>query len=192
MTMLRQFATAVPVALVLAGCASRPPAERGEVYVPPPVREASPVVQPPPAPSPQAQPQAPALPPLASREPAAEAPAASPALPPAARSLAAQAERASQVGDHEAAAAHLERALRIAPSHSVLWQNLAVVRYRQGDYDKVEGLALKSNALASGDNALRRENWRLIAEVRRLRGDHRGAEAAREQTRRLSSPSGGG
>src|SRR5699024_9637282 len=50
-------------------------------------------------------------------------------VPAAARSLAARAEKASQVGDHEAAAAYLERALRIAPSHPVLWQNLAVVRY---------------------------------------------------------------
>lgn len=109
-------------------------------------------------------------------------------LPAAARSLAGQAEQASQQGDQDAAAAYLERALRVAPNHPVLWQNLAVVRYRQQDYGKVEGLALKSNSLAANDPALRAENWRLIAEVRRQRGDSKGATAANAELRRLSVP----
>lgn len=100
-----------------------------------------------------------------------------------------RAERASQGGDHEAAAASLERALRIAPANPVLWQNLAVVRYRQRDYAKVEGLALKSNSLAAGNASLRAENWRLIAEVRRVLGDRRGADAAMREARRLRAAS---
>lgn len=111
-------------------------------------------------------------------------------MPAAARSLSAQAQRASEAGDHEAAAGYLERALRIAPNHPVLWQHLAVVRYRQHDYDKVEGLALKSNALAVGNPALRASNWRLIAEVRRLQGDRQGEQAALAEVRRLTSASG--
>jgi predicted Zn-dependent protease len=111
-------------------------------------------------------------------------------VPPAARNLAAQAERASQAGDHDGAAAYLERALRIAPNHPALWQNLAVVRYRQGDYGKVEGLAHKSNSLAAANPALRAENWRLIAETRRQNGDRQGADAAMAEARRLATVGG--
>lgn len=111
-------------------------------------------------------------------------------VPPAARSLAAKAEQASQAGDHDGAAAYLERALRIAPNHPALWQNLAVVRYRQGDYDKVEGLAHKSNSLAGAKPALRAENWRLIAEVRSQKGDKQGADAAMAEVRRLAAAGG--
>lgn len=111
-------------------------------------------------------------------------------VPPAIRNLAAQAEQASKAGDHDAAAAYLERALRIAPNHPALWQNLAVVRYRQGDYERVEGLAHKSNALAATKPALRAENWRLIAEVRRQRGDRKGADAAMAEVRRLVAAGG--
>lgn len=132
----------------------------------------------------------PAPPPLQTRKPSApERPAAGervPALPPAARSLMLQAEQASAAERHDDAAAYLERALRIAPQHPVPWQNLAVVRYRQGDYARVEGLALKSNSLADSLPSLRRANWELISAARRLLGDAAGAEAAAQEARRLA------
>jgi|HigsolmetaGSP11D_1036233.scaffolds.fasta_scaffold02890_2 Putative Zn-dependent protease, contains TPR repeats len=106
------------------------------------------------------------------------------ALPPAARSLVAKAEAASNAGRHDEAAAYLERALRIAPRNPQLWQNLAVVRYRQKDYAKVEGLAQRSNALAPATSPLRKTNWELIATVRKLLGDARGAAAAAAEARR--------
>lgn len=161
--------------VLLAGCATRPPAD-----APPPV-----------APAPAVEERAPAGPPAVRQAPAqaaepTESPApALPVLSPAARSLADKADRASREGKHEEAAAYLERALRIAPKHPVLWQNLAVVRYRQQDYAKVEGLAMKSNTLAPNVPSLQRVNWELIAAVRRLGGDKRGAEAAAAQARRL-------
>lgn len=179
---------------VLAGCATQPPQERERVVplpgqsgpaperpAPPPVRPAEPTTVPTPAPS---APPATELPDEAGPPPAPRA--ALPALPPAARSLMARADRASAAGRHDEAAAQLERALRIAPRHPVLWQNLAVVRYRQRDYDKVEGLALKSNSLAAGAPALRKANWELIATVRRLKGNLRGADAAAAEARALS------
>lgn len=108
-----------------------------------------------------------------------------PALPTAAKGLVSRAEQASAVGQHEEAVAQLERALRIAPEHPVLWQNLAVVRYRLGDYRQAEALALKSNSLANGFSNLKRSNWQLIAVSRRLRGDSKGAAAAEVEARRL-------
>ena len=82
------------------------------------------------------------------------------------------------------AAASLERALRIEPRNPRLWQELARVRLKQGDYMQVEGLAARSNSWARDDPALRAENWRLIAQTREARGDAEGARAALEAAER--------
>ena len=82
------------------------------------------------------------------------------------------------------AAASLERALRIEPRNPRLWQELARVRLKQGDYAQVESTAARSNSWAGSDNALRAENWRLIAHARDARGDAEGAKAALEAAER--------
>jgi Tfp pilus assembly protein PilF len=79
------------------------------------------------------------------------------------------------------AAASLERALRIEPRNPRLWQELARVRLKQGQYAQAESVAARSNSWAGDDKGLRAENWRLIAEARRARGDAEGAQAALEQ-----------
>jgi predicted Zn-dependent protease len=83
------------------------------------------------------------------------------------------------------AAASLERALRIEPRNPRLWQELARVRLKQGDYAQAEGVAARSNSWAGADNALRAENWRLIAQAREARGDSEGARAALETAERF-------
>jgi predicted Zn-dependent protease len=82
------------------------------------------------------------------------------------------------------AAASLERALRIEPRNPRLWQELARVRLKQGDYAQAESTAARSNSWAGGDNQLRAENWRLIAQARDARGDAEGAKAALEAAER--------
>jgi tetratricopeptide (TPR) repeat protein len=82
------------------------------------------------------------------------------------------------------AAAQLERALRIEPRNPRLWQELARVRLKQGDYAQVEGTAARSNSWARDDPLLRAENWRLIARSREARGDDAGAKAALETAER--------
>jgi hypothetical protein len=52
------------------------------------------------------------------------------------------------------------------------------VRLKQGQYAQAENVAARSNSWAGDDRALRAENWRLIAESRRARGDTDGAKAA--------------
>jgi tetratricopeptide (TPR) repeat protein len=84
-------------------------------------------------------------------------------------------------GNLAGAAASLERALRIEPRNPRLWQELARVRLKQGQYAQAENVAARSNSWAGDDKALRAENWRLIAESRRARGDADGAQAALEQ-----------
>ncbi len=82
------------------------------------------------------------------------------------------------------AAATLERALGIEPKNPRLWQELARVHLRQGDYAQAENLAARSNSWAASDNDLRAENWRLISEARAARGDEAGAKAALERAKR--------
>ena len=82
------------------------------------------------------------------------------------------------------AAASLERALRIEPRNPRLWQELARVRLKQGDYAQAESTAARSNSWAGSDSALRVENWRLIAHAREARGDAEGAKGALEAAER--------
>ena len=76
------------------------------------------------------------------------------------------------------AAAGLERALRIEPRNPRLWQELARVRLKQGQFAQAESVAARSNSWAGDDRGLRAENWRLIAQSREARGDREGAKAA--------------
>jgi Tfp pilus assembly protein PilF len=89
-------------------------------------------------------------------------------------------------GNLASAAASLERALRIEPRNPRLWHELARVRLKQGQYAQAESVAARSNSWAGEDKALRAENWRLIAESRRARGDDEGARAAEEAAGRIA------
>ena len=124
-------------------------------------------------------------------EPAPEAPppvAAAPAPQPrettAVAGLMESARTDSAAGNLASAAASLERALRIEPRNPRLWQELARVRLKQGQHAQAESIAARSNSWAGDDRGLRAENWRIIAESRRARGDSEGAKAALEQANR--------
>lgn len=116
-------------------------------------------------------------------------PPVAPAPPPAKENIAvaglmetARADAAS--GNLAGAAASIERALRIEPRNARLWHELARMRLKQGQYAQAENVAARSNSWTGDDRALRAENWRLIAESRRARGDSEGAKAALEQSAR--------
>ena len=104
---------------------------------------------------------------------------------PAVASLIDNARLDSQAGRYSNAAASLERALRIEPRNPRLWQELSRVRLAQRDYDQAESCAQRSNSWAGSDNALRFENWQLIAQAREARGDSAGAKAAVDAAERL-------
>ena len=123
-------------------------------------------------------------------QPAIE-PAGAPAPASAARveniavaSLLESARTHTEAGRLANAAASLERAIRIEPRNPRLWHELARVRLKQGDYAQAESVAARSNSWAGGDNALRAENWRLIARAREARGDAAGARAALDAAER--------
>ncbi len=95
---------------------------------------------------------------------------------------AAENERLS--GQLDSAVATLERAIKIQPRNAKLWHEMAKLRLEQTNPRLALDLARKSNALASGDRALKRENWRIIAEASQLLGDSEGAARAREEADR--------
>ena len=106
---------------------------------------------------------------------------------PAVASLVARADDQMQAGDLSAAAASLERALRIDARNAELWSQLAALRLEQGDFWQAAGLAAKSNSLASDDLALQAHNWRLIARARRGEDDLVGAREAEDIADSLAS-----
>ena len=155
----------------LAACASTPPA---------------PVVTSTPTPAPSSAPT-----PAASSSPAPAEPSAPTVLRPATRestavaSLMDSARADTAAGRLANAAATLERALRIEPRNPRLWSELARVRFQQRDYAQAESTALRSESWAGRDNALRADNWRLIAAAREARGDSKGAQQARDAASRF-------
>src|SRR5260221_811149 len=78
------------------------------------------------------------------------------------------------------AAASLERALRIEPRNPRLWQELARVRLKQGDYAQAESTAARSNSWAGSGNALPAAHLRILSEPRNARGDAESARVAPE------------
>ena len=105
-------------------------------------------------------------------------PPPAPELPAAAASLASQAEKQRQQGDYVAAAATLERAIRIQPREAYLWNRLARVRLDQKNYTQANSLAQKSNALSKDQAQIKEDNWGMIAATRRATGDPKGADDA--------------
>jgi len=126
----------------------------------------------PPGPAPEAEPKSEAPPPVAAPTPKENI---------AIAGLMDSARTEAAAGNLAGAAASLERALRIEPRNPRLWHELARVRLKQGQFAQAESVAARSSSWAGEDRALRAENWRLIAETRRARGDIEGAQAALEQ-----------
>lgn len=103
-----------------------------------------------------------------------------------------KAARASlKAGRTDQAGASLERALRIEPRNPWVWQSLSALHLVTQQAEQAESEAKKSNSLGKRNPYLEVENWRLLAEARRLRGDAAGAadaEARHQDLQRLITP----
>jgi predicted Zn-dependent protease len=97
---------------------------------------------------------------------------------PAVLALLQEADTSSASGSLDNAASALERAIRIQPRNPQLWHKLAEIRLKQYQPGLAEDLAKKSNVLAQNDKTLTRQNWAIIAEARRKKGDATGAAQA--------------
>lgn len=107
---------------------------------------------------------------------------------PAVVALLNDANRATQNGRPDRAAASIERALTIEPQNAWLWHRLARIRMAQGELGQAAALAAKSTGLAGDDRGLKAANWRLIADVHRQRGESSAARSAEANAARLETP----
>jgi tetratricopeptide (TPR) repeat protein len=107
------------------------------------------------------------------------------ANPPAILALLDDAEQAEANGNAEAAAATLERALKIDQNNALIWNRLAGVHMRRGDLQQALVMARKSNTLATGDHSLQLENWFLILAIKQQTGDAAGVDEARRKIEEL-------
>ena len=163
----RQF-VGFATALLVVACAAPPPAP---VEQPPNVPSPAPGSVPAPAPT-VPTPEATVPPPGAPQPPIEARPLPSPEARPgpkenvAVAGLVDSARSDAAAGRLPNAAASLERALRIEPRNPRLWQELARVRLKQGDFVQAENLAARSNSYAGSDSGLRAENTRIIEDAR--------------------------
>jgi Flp pilus assembly protein TadD len=103
----------------------------------------------------------------------------------ATRSLVNQAHKQTAEGEYEAAAASIERAMRIDPDNPSLWIELGKVREAEGNYAQAEAMARKALAIAGNDFSAHSNAWKLIAASLRARGR---ITEAREAEARASEP----
>lgn len=176
---LRLPALTLGAAILLGACALRAPA---------PTFPATGPGYPTPAGSAQPSPGAPAAPADAVPE---TAPPEKPYTPPpkqfrlsaASQALVTQAHQQSAGGDYAAAAATLERALRIEPDNPLLWTELGRIRMGENNPAQAEAMGRKALALATGDLSAQSAAWHLIADSLRARGKNgEAAEAERHST----------
>ena len=89
--------------------------------------------------------------------------------------------------DNVAALTQLERAARIAPGDSLIWHEMATVRYRRGERRQSLILARKSISLAVDDPVLQLENWKLIRTISEEEMDYDGTGQAMRAIERLEA-----
>ncbi len=145
-------------ALLLSACAGLQPSRPEPTVQAPPVTPEEVVVAKP-ATRPEVKPE-----PLPEPPPRPAAPANDTIL-----ALLSDAQELARAGDLDAAAASLERAIRIDPQNAQLWNRLAHIRLRQGRYAQAASLAAKSSSLAAGNTALLNDNRAIIGQARMLR-----------------------
>jgi tetratricopeptide (TPR) repeat protein len=100
-------------------------------------------------------------------------------------SLENQSEQLLSQGRTEQAFATAERAIRIDPTNAKLWNLLARIQLRRGNYSQAEQLSRKSNLLAKNDKRLQAENWRIIVMALREKGQTGEAEKALQKVLEL-------
>lgn len=126
-----------------------------------------------------------------------EAPAPVPAPVPAPKSyrlsaatgaLVTQARGATARGDFDAAAATLERALRIEPDNPLVWIEMGRMRLASGDAVQAQNMGRRALALAAGAPREQSAAWRLISDALRARGRNVEAQEAAQRAEALATP----
>ena len=140
---------------------------RGPAYPGPSPRPSSPTGQPG---TPQPGPGTPEPQPSPQPAPAPTQPQKQFRLGSASAALVKQARAQTGKGDFGAAAATVERALRIEPDNPLLWIELGQVHLAEGNAPQAESMGRKAVALSTGDPSAQSASWRLIGDALRTRG----------------------
>jgi Tetratricopeptide repeat len=109
-----------------------------------------------------------------------------PTLSPAVQSLVTAANTAAARHDWDQAQAALERAVKLAPTKSSVWQQLAKAHLQSGDVQRAREVAQRALSLATADGREDVAAWRLIADIEQARGDSGAAQLARATATRLT------
>ena len=86
-----------------------------------------------------------------------------------AQQLFTQADTLQQNGDIKGSIAQVERIVRLEPRNAYAWHRLATLHLANGELNKAEQFARRSNQYAAGNKALIAENQKVIDEVASLR-----------------------
>ena len=108
-----------------------------------------------------------------------------PALSPAVQSLVTAANTAAAQHDWDQAQAALERAVKLAPAKSSVWQQLAKTHLQSGNLERAREVAQRALSLAAADGRENVAAWRLIGDIEQARGDVGAAQLARATAARL-------
>ncbi len=97
---------------------------------------------------------------------------------PAVKELLKQAEQSENVGDFDAAAVAIERALRIQARDPELLQRMAEIQLQKKDYQQALNFASRSYDSGPRVGELCNRNWRTMSVAQEAMGDNRSANMA--------------
>ncbi|MCK5917301.1 MAG: tetratricopeptide repeat protein, partial [Cocleimonas sp.] len=103
---------------------------------------------------------------------------------PAVETLLVRAYADAKLGRTDAAMSKLERGLRIEPQNPKLWNQLAELHYKKGNYQQAISMAKKAINYSSSDKDMTNKNWRLISKVAKKSGDSRAMAEVNEYNKR--------
>lgn len=108
-----------------------------------------------------------------------------PAYSPAVQSLVNAANTAAAEQNWDRAQAALERAVKLAPSKSGLWRQLAYTHLKSGNLERAREVVQRALSLAAADGRENVAAWRLLGDIEQARGDAGAAQMARANATRL-------
>lgn len=103
---------------------------------------------------------------------------------PAVETLLVRAYADAKLGRTDAAMSKLERGLRMEPQNPKLWNQLAELHYKKGNYKQAIAMAKKAINYSSSNEEMTEKNWHLISEVAERSGDSRAMAEVNEYKKR--------
>lgn len=103
---------------------------------------------------------------------------------PAVEALMVRAYADAKLGRTDAAMGKLERGLRIEPQNPKLWNQLAELHYKSGNYQQAITMAKKAINFSSNNQQMTDKNWQLISKVAKKSGDSRAMSEVNDYNKR--------